>query len=91
MANHGTCGSNAATVLILIVLAAGLMPMPTSTQDPFWVNAARTIFAVAAYRMRNQEKRSLKGLLSFLLTSNLTELQGLLKKHRSGKRLSQKK
>jgi type IV secretory pathway TraG/TraD family ATPase VirD4 len=44
-------------------LAAALIPMTPTAQDPFWVNAARTIFAAAAFRMRserNEEEREKK-------------------------------
>lgn len=65
-------------------LAAALMPMPPSTQDPFWINAARTIFAAAAHRMRKDtsDKNSLPKilpLLRYLLTADIGELQALLK------------
>lgn len=60
-------------------LAAALIPMAATAQDPFWVNAARTIFAAAASRLhRNPEARMLP-LLKTLLTSNVGQLQTLLK------------
>ena len=34
-------------------LAAALIPMAPTAQDPFWVNAARTIFAAAAFRLHH--------------------------------------
>ncbi len=60
-------------------LAAAQIPMPLSTQDPFWVNAARTIFSAAAYKMRNDKERSISKLLKFLLASELNTLQDYLK------------
>ena len=60
-------------------LAAALIPMPPTTQDPFWINAARTIFAAAANRMRKEKKPKILHLLRFLLTADLPQLQALLK------------
>ncbi len=60
-------------------LAAAQIPMPLSTQDPFWVNAARTIFSTTAYEMRNDEDRSVIKLLRYLLNSDLNIIQNYLK------------
>lgn len=60
-------------------LAAAQIPMPLSTADPFWVNAARTIFSSAAYEMRNDPDRSVIKLLRYLLTADLELLQKYLK------------
>lgn len=60
-------------------LAAAQIPMPLSTQDPFWVNAARTIFSSAAFEMRNDENRSIMKLLQTLLTADLDSIQKYLK------------
>lgn len=60
-------------------MAAAQIPMPQGTQDPFWVNAARTIFATAAFQMRNDKDRSVLKLLRYLLTADLTQLQSYLK------------
>ncbi|MHB1948311.1 MAG: type IV conjugative transfer system coupling protein TraD [Gammaproteobacteria bacterium] len=60
-------------------LAAAQIPMPLSTQDPFWVNAARTIFSSAAHEMRNDEDRSITKLLKYLLSADLNVLQKYLK------------
>ena len=38
-------------------LAAAQIPMPLSNQDPFWINAARTIFSAAAFEMRHDKDR----------------------------------
>ncbi len=59
-------------------LAAALIPMTPTAQDPFWINAARTIFAAAAYRMRNDSNPSILPLLRYLLTAEIGELQSLL-------------
>jgi type IV conjugative transfer system coupling protein TraD len=60
-------------------LAAAQIPMPPSTQDPFWINAARTIFAAAAYRMRTEKNPKIVPLLRYLLTADIEELQNLLR------------
>jgi len=60
-------------------LAAAQIPMPLSTQDPFWVNAARTIFSVTAYAMRNDKDRSIPKLLRYLLNADLNIIQNYLK------------
>ena len=60
-------------------LAAAQIPMPLSTQDPFWINAARTIFSVAAFEMRNDKDRSVLKLLRMLLTADLELIQHYLK------------
>lgn len=59
--------------------AAAQIPMPLSTQDPFWVNASRTIFAAAAFRMRDEKNPKILPLLRNLLAADLNELQSLLK------------
>lgn len=60
-------------------LAAAQIPMPLSTQDPFWVNAARTIFSSAAFEMRHDKDKSVMKLLRILLTADLDLLQKYLK------------
>lgn len=60
-------------------LAAAQIPMPLSTQDPFWVNAARTIFASAAYEMRHDPERNILKLLRYLLTADLEQMENYLK------------
>ncbi|HVV69616.1 MAG TPA: type IV conjugative transfer system coupling protein TraD [Gammaproteobacteria bacterium] len=59
-------------------LAAALIPMTPNAQDPFWINAARTIFAAAAYRMRSDANLTTLSLLRYLLTAEIGELQSLL-------------
>jgi len=56
-------------------LAAALMPMPSGSVDPFWINAARTIFAASARQMQKQADRSMMALLKFLLTADLDTIE----------------
>jgi type IV conjugative transfer system coupling protein TraD len=60
-------------------LAAALIPMTATAQDPFWVNAARTIFAAAASRLHQHTNPRILPLLKTLLTANVGQLQELLK------------
>jgi len=60
-------------------LAAALMPLPHGTSDPFWINAARTIFSAAARQMESNPKRSTQLLLKALLTSDLATMSNFLK------------
>lgn len=60
-------------------LAAALIPMTPTAQDPFWINAARTIFAAAAFRMRQDDHPKVLPLLRNLLTADIGELQSLLR------------
>lgn len=60
-------------------LAAALMPMPAGTTDPFWINAARIIFAAAARQMQGQENRSMLNLLKSLLTADLAMMEQFLR------------
>ena len=46
--------------------------------DPFWADAARTIFTTVAWKMRDQVDSAIK-LLQILLTTSLSELRTLLK------------
>lgn len=58
-------------------MAESLIPMHGET-DPFWVNAARTIFGSAAFTMQDKSNRSIKELLKVLLTSELSDLHNYL-------------
>jgi type IV conjugative transfer system coupling protein TraD len=58
-------------------MAESLIPMHGES-DPFWVNAARTVFASAASQMRADSTRSLDKLLRLLLTSEFTQLEAYL-------------
>ena len=58
-------------------MAESLIPMHGET-EPFWVNAARTIFGSAAFTMQDDSDRSIKKLLKILLTSELNDLHNYL-------------
>ncbi len=60
-------------------LAAALMPMPPGGSDPFWINAARTIFAAAARQLQDNPNRSIDLLLKALLSLDLQALGLFLK------------
>jgi type IV conjugative transfer system coupling protein TraD len=60
-------------------LAAALMPLPTGAVDPFWINAARTIFAAAARQMKKQDDCSMINLLKSLLTADLATMENFLR------------
>lgn len=60
-------------------LAAALIPMTANAQDPFWINAARTIFAAAAFRLRQEKNPRILSLLRSLLTADIGQLQLLLR------------
>lgn len=59
-------------------MAESLMPMPTKGQDPFWVMAARVMFAVAARRLKQMNEISTERLLRYLLMSDLNRIQELI-------------
>jgi hypothetical protein len=58
-------------------MAESLIPMHGES-DPFWVNAARTVFVSAASRMRHDEDRSIEKLLKLLLTGEFENLEKYL-------------
>lgn len=58
-------------------MAESLIPMHGET-EPFWVNAARTIFGSAAFTMQDEDDRSIEKLLKVLLTSELHDLHNYL-------------
>lgn len=60
-------------------LAAAIMPMPPGTNDPFWINAARTIFSAASRQMQKNPNRSINLLLKALLTADLATMGQFLK------------
>ncbi|MDA0911940.1 MAG: type IV secretion system DNA-binding domain-containing protein, partial [Proteobacteria bacterium] len=60
-------------------LATYLMPKAVQGSDPFWVDAARTIFSTVAWKMKDHDDRSAIKLLQVLLTTSLDELRGILK------------
>ncbi|MCX7124202.1 MAG: type IV conjugative transfer system coupling protein TraD [Gammaproteobacteria bacterium] len=59
-------------------MAESLIPLHGET-DPFWVNAARTIFSSVAYKMKDDSDRSIDKLLQVILTSELSDLETYLK------------
>lgn len=59
-------------------MAESLIPMH-GENDPFWVNAARTIFASVIFRMKGEKDRSILKLIKLLLTAELEDLESYLK------------
>ena len=58
--------------------AESLMPLHLSSSDPFWINASRTIFSIAAFMMKDKSPNTRK-LLSALFTQSLVGIQYLVK------------
>lgn len=58
-------------------MAESLIPMH-GENDPFWVNAARTVFSCVASKMRHDPERSLSKLLRLLVTGKFEELEPYL-------------
>lgn len=58
-------------------MAESLIPVQGES-DPFWINAARTVFVSAAAKMRHDKDRSLEKLQMLLLTSDFSELEQYL-------------
>jgi type IV conjugative transfer system coupling protein TraD len=58
-------------------MAESLIPMH-GENDPFWVNAARTVFSCVASTMRADKERSLSKLLRLLVTGEFSELEPYL-------------
>jgi type IV conjugative transfer system coupling protein TraD len=58
-------------------MAESLIPMH-GENDPFWVNAARTVFSCVASQMRKDKDRSLSKLLRLLVTGEFSELEPYL-------------
>ena len=58
--------------------AESLIPQNTANSDPFWINAARTIFAVSAFVMREQNP-NIRELLTILTSKSLDSIQRLVK------------
>ncbi|KTC83701.1 type IV conjugative transfer system coupling protein TraD [Legionella brunensis] len=59
-------------------MAESLIPMHGES-DPFWVNAARTVFSSCASKMRQDKDRSIEKLLKLLLTGEFSHLEEYLK------------
>ena len=58
-------------------IADALIPLHGQS-DPFWVEAARSIFVSTANKMRNDEGRSTYKLLAMLLTSTIEDISSYL-------------
>ena len=71
-------------------MAESLIPMHGES-DPFWVNAARTVFSSAASTMRSDKDRSLEKLLKLLLTGEFSYLEDVSYGERPQQRLSVEK
>ena len=63
---------------ILENMAESLIPMHGET-DPFWVNAARTVFSSLASKMREDKERSLQKLYNLLVAGDFEDLEPYLK------------
>ena len=70
-------------------LAAALIPMTPTAQDPFWVNAARTIFAAAAFRLRQKEVRRFY-VITLIANVNIGQLQSLFHRTKAESLMSEK-
>lgn len=55
-------------------MAESLIPLQNEN-DPFWINAARTIFAAVAFKMKDDPEKSIDKLLSILMSAPLSELE----------------
>jgi type IV secretory pathway TraG/TraD family ATPase VirD4 len=70
-------------------MAAALIPQH-GDGDPFWVQAARTIFASTAYKMRADRDRSTERLLELMLNDKLESLGRYLEGTESAALVSEK-
>ena len=59
-------------------LAAAQIPLPVGTNDPFWIQAARTVLSAVAYKMRTEADRSTPALLRRCINSDTHLLQEYL-------------
>ena len=78
LCEHWDIWKECQTPIEMGALAMYLMPKAVQGSDPFWVDAARTIFATLAWKMRHDPERSLIKLLQVLLTTSLDELRDIL-------------
>ena len=65
--------------MVLGSVATYLIPKSVQGSDPFWVDAARTIFTSMAWKIKEHEDKTIIYLLQLLLTTTLDEMRGLLK------------
>ena len=59
-------------------LAVALIPKSVSGSDPFWVDAARSVFSATAFGMRKSKDKNAIQLLKYLLTTELEKIKNLL-------------
>lgn len=72
-------------------LAAALMPMPAGHGgDPFWINAARTLFSSGAYQLKDDPERTTEKLLNVLIMSEMEQLCALLQGTEAASLVSEK-
>lgn len=70
-------------------MAESLIPMHGQA-DPFWVDAARTIFSSTVHKMRQDKDRSIEKLTQLLLTMELKQLESYVKNTESATLTSDK-
>lgn len=71
-------------------MAESLIPMHGHQGDPFWVDAARTIFSSTVHKMRHDKDRSIEKLTQLLLTMELKQLENYVKNTESATLTSDK-
>lgn len=71
-------------------MAESLIPMHGHQADPFWVDAARTIFSSTVHKMRHDADRSIEKLTQLLLTMELKQLENYVKNTESATLTSDK-
>ncbi len=71
-------------------MAESLIPMHGHQADPFWVEAARTIFSSTVHKMRHDADRSIEKLTQLLLTMELKQLENYVKNTESATLTSDK-
>lgn len=59
-------------------IAESLIPMESNVADPYWTNAARTVFQCTAYKMKDDPERSLGKLIKLLISAELDDLSSYL-------------
>jgi len=70
--------SDARTYEDFLQMATAMMPDPAGSADPFWVDSARVVFAVAAAKLHRMGRRSTDDLLYILLRAPLKQLAAFL-------------
>ena len=59
-------------------LAASIIPQNPNSNDPFWDDSARLVFACTAEKLARQNRRDLNTLLHYLMKAPLSELADFL-------------